>query len=192
MKEFLLLLIFSFSLLYSETVIKKLDKLPKGAEYDGEPKVIYQVDDKAGMHFIFLTRIEYGNFGEEGYRSEIRVYKYSSSPKGFQKAWEIKDFNTHALMNVEWVDNVFEVKDWDGDDVAEAVVIYKLSQDGTDPDFYKLIGYYKNKKFAIRYEMNKEEGPSKTPQVDKSISKLPKKVQQRIKQLWMKHVGAVY
>lgn len=192
MKQFFIFLLFAYNFLFAEVRVNKVDKLPKAAEYEGEPKVIYKVDDKEGVHFLFLTRIEQGSPGEQGYRSEIRVYKYSSSPQGFKKIWEIKDFNAHALMNIEWVDDVFEVKDWDGDEVVDTAVIYKLSQDGLDPDFYKLIGYYKNKKFAIRYEVNKQEGSNKAPQVDKSISKLPKVVQKKIKQLWMKHVGAEY
>ncbi len=192
MKQFLFLSFLTCSFLFSEVVIKEVNKLPKMAEYEGDPKVIYKVDDKEGIHFIFLTRTENGSFGKQGYRSEIRVYKYSSSPKGFRKAWEIKDFNTHFLMNIEWIDNVFEVGDWDGDEIVDTLVIYKLSQDGEDPDFYKLVGYYKNKKFAIRYEMVKQEGPGKEPKVDKITLKLPKKVQKHIKQLWMKHVGAEY
>lgn len=169
--------------------IEKSEKLPKAVEYDGEAKIIYRVNDKEGEHFLFVTQNKKGNFGEADFMMDIRAYKFSRAQKGFTKKWEIKDFSPNGLTTIEWEEPGFVVGDWDGDGIVESALVYKLSPDGLDDEQIKLIAYYKNKKYAIRGLMPRQEGKNWSKKPDKSISKLPKKVQKEINSIWGRLVG---
>jgi hypothetical protein len=170
--------------LFSNPIVEKIHALPKWVEYNGIEKLIYRVKDKEGEHFLFVTQTQLGEFGTKDFRSEIRAYKFSRTNPGFKKVWEIYDFNPNPLTTVEWEESGFVVGDWDGDGIVESALVYKLAPDGLEDEHIKLISYYKDKKYAIRAILPRQEGKDGKVTKEKSISTLPKKVQREIEKIW--------
>lgn len=159
-------------------------------DYVGNAIKAYEIVDKSGHYVMVFSKLETGKIGENGYLSEFRAYKYIEDHGGYLLKWEIKDFGGNALCSPYFDPKNLSVVDIDKDGLAETMFLYQIACDGLDPDVTKLLLHYKNKKYAIRGEVPKEDGKV-VKNMDKSFDTLPPAVKKYASDFWDKTVKTI-
>ena len=156
---------------------------PKEVDLDYTGKLIkaYECWDRLGVHVYVASRLQTGKFGDSSFRSELHFYKATNDHGGLISRWEARDIG-EGLVEASF--RQFLVKDVDGDGISEAFISYELNGDGLDPDTRKVLVYYKDKKYAIRGRVAKQDGDQTTRSTDLDFETLPVSVRKLALQMW--------
>ena len=124
--------------------------LPPGLEIKG--KLINQIrfQDKLGKHVLVIALDSAGEFGEDGFKSQITAVQCLETSSVCKKEWKLRDFNSNQLESIGYDSKSLVAKDWDGDGRIDAMFWYYKTCDGMDPDTLKLMVYTQGKKLAVR------------------------------------------
>lgn len=147
---------------------------------------VYRYSDKTGQYYLVLT--ESRNVitaDKDTFNHKIKAINVKADNSSFNKIWEINDNiikTEHDEVSIWFATKYTEIKDYDGDGLADIVVIYNTSaSNGLDDGRIKFIIYYKGQKVAIRHQNGVLDFERET-HVDKAFYDLPQSLQTSIKQ----------
>lgn len=147
---------------------------------------VYKYSDKAGQYYCILT--ESRNVitaDKDTFNHKIKAINIKANNGSFIKIWEINDniIKNDNDENSIWFSTKYtEIKDVDGDGLADPIIIYSTSAaNGLDDGRIKIIIYYREQKVTIRHQNGVLDFERET-QVDKGFYELPKSLQTSIKQ----------
>jgi hypothetical protein len=147
---------------------------------------VYKYSDKAGLYYCILTESQDEiTADKDTLNYHIKALNVKSENGVFHKVWEINDNLLQTKSDetsIYFATKYTEFKDYDGDGLADPVIIYNTSAaNGLDDGRIKIIIYYKGQKVAIRHQNGTLDHERET-QVDKSFYELPDPLQKAIKQ----------
>ena len=150
----------------------------------------YTYKDKSGIHYVALTEsADSINQAKDTVNNKIKALTFKADKGIVLKKWEINDFKTPSLKGVEQESSIWfwtkycEFNDIDGDGLVDPIIVYgTFGSNGYDDGRAKIILYIKGQKIAIRHQNGVLDDERKT-QVDLTFYALPKKIQDRVKQL---------
>jgi len=147
---------------------------------------VYKYADKTGPFYCILTESRNEiNTGKDTFHHSIKAINVKAENGSFSKNWELND-NIIKKENDEssiwfWTKYI-DFKDYDGDGLADPVIIYgTAASNGYDDGRIKFIAYYKGKKIGIRHQNGILDFERET-QVDKAFYDLPPSLQASINQ----------
>nr|WP_055437563.1 hypothetical protein [Lacinutrix algicola] len=151
---------------------------------------IYKYNDKAGEHYIVMTKNAIKCEELETCSDIIKVYCFSYKNDVFNLKWSLHDFilpDLYEYSITHWT-KYFKIEDYDSDGFADPIIIYGTRglNDFSDGRI-KILVYYKNKKSVIRHQ-NGIHDDERNTQVDKQFYKLPIEIKNRVKVL-MKNIA---
>ena len=160
---------------------------------------VYKNADKSGLYYCLLTESrDEVTADKDTFNHKIKAINVKFDIGSFTKVWEINDNiikNGNDEISIWFWSKYIDFKDYDGDGVADPVIIYGTSgPNGYDDGRIKFIIYYKGKKIAIRHQNGVLDYERET-QVDKAFYELPLSFQADIKQkmeLMMKNNQAIF
>lgn len=141
--------------------------------------------DKEGQYYCVLT--ESRNIiptKKDTFNQKISAIHVKVNNGSFVKLWEINDnINTDKSEQSIWFWTKYaDFKDYDGDGLADPIIIYGTSVlNGYQDGRIKFIIYHKGQKVAIRHQ-NGELDFQRETQVDKAFYDLPASLQKAVKQ----------
>lgn len=146
---------------------------------------IYKYNDKAGEHYIVMTKNAIKCEELETCSDIIKVYCFSYKNDVFNLKWSLHDFilpDLYEYSITHWT-KYFKIEDYDNDGFADPIIIYGTRglNDFSDGRI-KILVYYKNKKSVIRHQ-NGIHDDERNTQVDKQFYKLPIEIKNRVKVL---------
>ncbi len=147
---------------------------------------VYQYQDKSGLHEIVMTERAY--IAESGKKSidGVKAYSFKIKEGNYTQEWKLKDDiipTSNDEYKMSFWTKYFEIKDYDGDGLADPILIYgTLAMNDFDDGRIKILTFYKGLKRAIRHQNGVQDNERNT-QVDQQFYKLPTKIQQRVKKL---------
>jgi hypothetical protein len=147
---------------------------------------VYKYADKTGQYYCILTESRNEITAEKDtINHNIKAINMWDDNGSFSKVWEINDNivkNDNDENNIWFWTKYADFKDYDGDGLADPIVIYGTSgSNGYDNGRIKFILYYKGQKVAIRHQNGVLDYERET-QVDKAFYNLPLSLQTAIKQ----------
>lgn len=164
---------------YQQLTVLKPNEVDLG--YTGKLIKAYECWDKEGVHLYVASGLQTRKFGDSGFHTELHFYKATNDHGGLINRWEARDMG-EGLVEASF--RQFLVKDVDGDSISEAFISYELNGDGLDPDTRKVLVFYKNKKYAIRGRIAKQEEDQTTRSTDFDFDTLPVAVRKQALQMW--------
>jgi len=146
----------------------------------------YSYSDQTGKYYLALSESIDSIAAKDTLHYTIKGTCLQETPEGLAKKWELND-HKRADMNEEssiWFWTKFcEVKDLDGDGIAEPLIIYgSAGLNGIDDGRIKILLYYKGQKTAIRHQNSVIDG-GRITDIDASFYTLPLPIQQHIRKL---------
>ena len=150
----------------------------------------YTYKDKSGTYYVALTEsADSVNKLKDTVNNKIKAITFKTDKGIISKKWEINDFKTPNLKGAEIESSIWfwtkycEFNDIDGDGLVDPIVVYgTFGSNGYDDGRAKIILYIKGQKIAIRHQNGTLDDERKT-QIDLTFYALPKKIQDRVKQL---------
>jgi hypothetical protein len=148
----------------------------------------YRYADKTGEYYCALTESMDTITNEDTFSYKIKAINFKYVDGKLSKTWEIND-NILKETEVEldetsiWFWTKFsDFKDYDGDGVADPIIIYGTGDMGnTQAGRIKILVYYKGKKYAIRHQNSSLDYGRETT-VEKAYYDLPKSIRLIVKQ----------
>jgi hypothetical protein len=165
--------------LFPDTVRKKLDiNFPIFR--------VYKYADKTGQYYCILTESRNEiTADKDTINRKIKAINVKADKGLFSKQWEINDNivkDGNDENNIWFWTKYVDFKDYDGDGLADPIVVYGTSgANGYDDGRIKFIIYYKGQKVAIRHQNGVLDYDRET-QIDKAFYELPQFIQSSIKQ----------
>lgn len=148
----------------------------------------YKYADTSGTHFMILTERPYDNERDEILNDSIQVTDVRLKNGRYFLDWTISDFK----MNENEVSDEYSIafwtkyiamNDYDGDGYMDAIIVYgTFGGNGTHDGRLKIVTYYKGKERVIMHQNGSSNGERYTT-VDRRFYDLPKKLQNRVKDL---------
>ena len=160
----------------SEIKFAKVEKIPAAIKPDsGRIIVAIEYVDKIGHKIVLITEYEKGQYGEQGYRSELFASEYLQEGPKWKQVWKIWDYAPNPLSSVTYDSASINVFDLDNDGNAEVDFFYTISSDGADPWISKYMLHKDGKKFAIRgtLPMSEDDTSRYERNIDKAFNTLP-------------------
>lgn len=146
---------------------------------------VYEYRDKAGRHFIVMSKNPVTCDEQIACSDSIKAYCFLYKNDVFNLKWTFKDFiipNTNEYTMSYWT-KYFKIADYDNDGLADPIMVYgTLAMNNFNDGRIKILVYYKNKKSAIRHQNGIHDSERNT-QVDKQFYALPSKIQNRVKNI---------
>lgn len=147
---------------------------------------VYQYTDKAGQYFCILTESrDKITADKDTINHKIKAVCIKSGKGEFRKLWEITDSimrNGNDEISIAFWTKYFDFQDYDGDGLADPVVIYgTTAANGYDDGRIKIMLYHKGKIIGIKHQNAVLDFERKT-RVDKLFYTLPQSLQTGIKQ----------
>lgn len=174
-----------------------IDKIPTGLSYPGEAKHGLHWKDKLGESWLILSEQRTTSMVEDGEASNTLLYAHlyrASAQGGWTLVRKVQDAEKGCVEgdNVAgFIEQAATVSDEDGDQVGEAMFMYKLGcRSDVSPVPLKLILLIDDEKYALRgntlvsYDGVREGG--NPPQFDPAFSALPEKVRTRVLEQYKK------
>lgn len=134
--------------------IHKFDKndLPSSIKYQGKIKDGAYWTDKNGDNILLITQTEIRKVNDDIREQYLYAYQYVNREDGYSQMWNITDFvKSYCDVDASYYPGTLEIKDVDGDGIAESVFCYEL--DGrcdVSPLDVKLMMHCGEKKLVIR------------------------------------------
>ena len=190
----LLLLIYNFSFTQNSNVTsRQLSKQETDSVFTDTIKVklqldysihrVYEYTDKAGVHFIVMTKKPTECVEQDVCSDSIKTYCYAYKNDDFKLKWLFNDFilpNSDEYSISYWT-KYFKIDDYDNDGFADPIIIYgTFGPNDFDDGRIKILIYYKNKKIAIRHQNGIHDDERHT-QIDKEFYELPISIKSRVK-----------
>jgi hypothetical protein len=146
---------------------------------------VYRYSDKSGQYFCILTESKNAiTADKDTFNHKVKAINVKADNDSFTKIWEINDNiikNEYDETSILFSTKYTEIKDYDGDGLADPVITYSTSAaNGLDDGRIKIVIYYKGQKVAVRHQNAVLDFERKT-QVDKAFYELPKSLQTSIK-----------
>lgn len=144
---------------------------------------VYQYNDKAGMHFIVMTKNPTECAEQEVCSDAIKTYCYTYKNDDFKLKWQFNDFilPTSDEYSISYWTKYFKIDDYDNDGFADPIIVYgTFGPNDFDDGRIKILIYYKNKKIAIRHQDAIHDDERQT-QIDKEFYQLPIEIKSRVK-----------
>ncbi|MDW5288754.1 M949_RS01915 family surface polysaccharide biosynthesis protein [Formosa sp. PL04] len=159
------------------------DPIKATLQLDYDIHRVYEYNDKAGKHFVVMTKNLVNCEELETCYDSIKAYCYVYKNDTFKLKWKCNDFilpNNYEYSISYWT-KYFEIKDYDNDGLADPILVYGtygLNEfwDGR----LKILIYYNNKKSVIRHQNGIHDNERYT-QVDSQFYDLPIEIQKRVK-----------
>jgi hypothetical protein len=147
---------------------------------------VYKYADKSGQYYCILTESKNAiTADKDTLKHKIKAINVKVDNGSFTKLWEINDNiikNEYDETSIWFSTKYTEIKDYDGDGLADPVITYSTSAaNGLDDGRIKIIIYYKGQKVAVRHQNGVLDFERET-QVDKAFYQLPQSLQTSIKQ----------
>lgn len=160
---------------------------------------VYRYADKTGKYYCILTESRNEiTAGKDTLNHQIKAINVKADKGSFSKLWEINDNiikNNNDENSIWFWSKYIDFKDYDGDGLAEPIIIYGTSgANGYDDGRIRFIILYKGQKVAIRHQNGVLDNERET-KVDKAFYGLPQTLQAAIKQkmeLMMKNNQAIF
>lgn len=149
---------------------------------------VYSYHDQSGDYYLALCESIDEITKDDTLHQKIKAVNLKKTENGFVKTWELNDFiNSNDLNNGEesiWFWTKFcEVKDLDGDGIADPLLVYGSSgMNGYDDGRIKIILNYKGQKIAVRHQ-NSTMDEGRNIQIDAAFYALPSSIQQHVRAL---------
>ena len=178
----------SSSAILSQSEVAQLlsGAIKKEFQIDFPVSRVYKCTDKSGGFYVVLTEKFDGIDGQDTLHHRIRALCLSDVAGKLTKRWEINDFIIKTSKgdpdetSIWFWTKYFELKDIDGDDLIEPVLVYGTAAlNGIDDGRTKILIFYKEQKIAIRHQNGVLDDERHT-QTDPSFYSLPKKIQQEV------------
>ena len=159
----------------------------------------YKYADKSGQYYCVLTESRNKiTEDRDTTNRNIKAINCKVDKGSLTKIWEINDNlikNNNDETSIWFWTKYLNFKDYDGDDLADPVIIYGTSAaNGYDDGRIKILIYYKGKKIAIRHQNGILDSERET-QGEKAFYDLPQTLQASIKQkmeLMVKNDQAIF
>ncbi|WP_452232039.1 M949_RS01915 family surface polysaccharide biosynthesis protein [Lacinutrix sp. MEBiC02595] len=146
---------------------------------------IYEFNDKAGKHFIVMTRNKIACEERAACFDRIKASCYTYKAGVFNLQWTVKDaiLPSKDEYSISHWTKYFEIADYDQDGRVDPILIYGTfaPNDAMDGRI-RIRMYYQGKEIVIRHQNAISDYDRKT-QVDKAFYTLPIKMQQRVKHI---------
>jgi hypothetical protein len=148
---------------------------------------VYKYADQTGQFYCILTESRNEvNGDKETLSHTIKAVNAKVENGLFAKVWEINDNvikNDNDETSVWFWTKYIDFKDYDGDGLADPVIIYgTLASNGYEDGRIKFIIYFKGQKIAIRHQNGVLDSERET-QIDSAFYDLPQSLQASIKQI---------
>ena len=134
--------------------IHKFNKndLPASIKYKGKIVDGASWTDKSGDNILIITETDVRNINADEREQYLYAYHYVNHEDGYSQLWTITDFvKSYCDVDAKYYPGTLEIKDVDGDGIAESVFCYEL--DGrcdVSPLDVKLIMHTGDTKLVIR------------------------------------------
>jgi len=147
---------------------------------------VYRYADKTGKYYCVLTESRNEiTVEKDTVNHKIKAINVKADKGSFIKLWEINDNvikNDNDESNIWFWTKYMDFKDYDGDGLADPIIIYGTSgANGYDDGRIKFIFFNKGQKVAIRHQNGVLDYDRET-QVEKAFYDLPQSLQAAIKQ----------
>lgn len=160
---------------------------------------VYKYADKTGQYYCILTESRNEiTADKDTLHFKIKAVNVKKEVDSFAKVWEINDNiikNENDEHSIWFWTKYIDFKDYNGDGLADPIVIYGTSgANGYDDGRVKFIIYYQGQKVAIRHQNGVLDHERET-QVDKTFYALPQTLQETIKlkmELMTKNEHAIF
>jgi len=134
--------------------ILEFDKnsIPPECEYKGNIEAGSKWVDNNGENILIISSTSVKKLNEDEREQYFYAYCYSKTEDKYNLLWQINDHvRSHCDIGAEYIPGSLEIKDLDGDGIAENTFIYKL-EDRCDvsPLPIKLMMHSGTKKLVIR------------------------------------------
>ena len=132
-------------------VLDDFDKDNLHDEIDVKGKVIdgIKFQDANGINYVVVDEYTEGEFFTESFKSELYVSGYYESGEIMEVPWTESASNPSAFEAISYQKRYLDVKDVDGDGIAEVSFIYTIQPDGLDPGVLTLAVIHKGKNYPI-------------------------------------------
>ena len=147
---------------------------------------VYQYQDKSGLHEIVMTEKDYVTKNGKKDSEGVKAYSFRISEGNRIQEWKLKDYiipTSNEEYSITFWTKYFEIKDYDGDGLADPILIYGTrAMNDYDDGRIKILTFHKGLKRAIRHQNGVQDNERNT-QVDQQFYKLPTKIQERVKKV---------
>ena len=147
---------------------------------------IYEYNDKAGKHFIVMTKNEFECDEKEKCFDSIKAFCYSYKNGVYNLQWNLKDFilpkgnEVSEEYSISFWTKYFELNDYNKDGFVDPIIVYgTLGMNGTSDGRIKILVYHNGIKSAIRHQNGTLDFERNT-QVDKKYYQIPLGIQNRV------------
>lgn len=134
--------------------IHKFDKnnLPSSIKYQGNIVDGAYWTDKNGDNILVITQTEIKQISEDIREQYLYGYQYVNHEDGYVQMWNITDYvKSYCDVDAKYYPGTLEIKDVDGDEIAESVFCYELEgRCDVSPLDVKLMMHSGDKKLVIR------------------------------------------
>ncbi len=134
--------------------IHKFNKndLPSLIKYRGKIVDGASWTDKNGDNILIITETDVRNINADEREQYLYAYHYVNHEDGYSQLWTITDFvKSYCDVDAKYYPGTLEIKDVDGDSIAESVFCYELdSRCDVSPLDVKLIMHSGDTKLVIR------------------------------------------
>lgn len=138
----------------NEVKILDFDKnsIPSGCDYKGNVIEGARWTDRNGENILIISQTMPVVINEDKREQYIYAYNYTKSDDKYNSLWSIIDHvESYCDLHADYIPPTLEIKDIDGDGIAESIFIYKLdSRCDVSPVDVKLMMHSGSTKLVIR------------------------------------------
>lgn len=142
----------------------------------------YQYKDKAGKHFIMLSKNLKQCQEQDTCFDAIKVHCFLYNNAVFDLEWKLNDFiipDSQEYTITHWT-KYLKIEDYDNDGLADPIIVYGTKAlNDFDDGRLKILVYYKNKKSGVRHQNGILDNERNT-QVDKQFYSLPVTIKNQV------------